>query len=78
VVVTQTGTASGTITPSDLRCADGWAGWIGRPDDQFGDGYFAVARWNGSSWQLVNLGTALVCEAAGVPVGTWSAIGCFE
>lgn len=78
VVVEQTETRYEGVTPSDLRCIDGWAAWIGRPDDQFADGFFAVARADGATWELVNLGTAGVCADAGVPAAIWADLGCFE
>jgi hypothetical protein len=78
LIVDQTQTEYEGITPADLGCADGWAAWIGRPDDQFADGFFAVARWSGTSWELVNLGTAGICADAGVPQAIWDELGCFE
>jgi hypothetical protein len=78
LIVEQTQTAYLGITPSDLSCAEDWAAWIGRPEDEFGDGFFAVARWTGASWELVNLGTAGVCADAGVPAELWTELECFE
>ena len=77
-VVAQTQTAYQGVTPTELRCAEGWAAWIGQPNDQLSDGYFAVASWNGSSWELVNLGTSFICTDAGVPDRLWDTLGCFE
>ncbi len=78
LIVEQTQTGYGGITPSDLNCAEDWAAWIGRPDDELSDGFFAIARWTGSSWELQNLGTAGVCADAGVPDDLWDRLGCFE
>ncbi len=77
-IVTETGAVYDGITPDGLRCAGVWATWIGRPDDQFADGFFAVAFWNGAAWVLANLGTAGVCEGAGVPAELWTRLGCVE
>lgn len=77
-IVAETGTAYEEVTPEDLRCAGMWATWIGRPADQFADGFFAVAFWTGASWELANLGTAGICEDAGVPADLWGRLGCFE
>ena len=77
-VVAQTQTAYQGVTPTELRCAEGWAAWIRQPNDQLSDGYFAVASWNGSSWELVNLGTSFICTDAGVPDRLWDTLGCFE
>ncbi|CAB4539103.1 MAG: hypothetical protein F2534_00805 [Actinobacteria bacterium] len=77
-IVTETGAVYDGITPDGLRCAGVWATWIGRPDDQFADGFFAVASWNGAAWSLANLGTAGVCEGAGVPAELWTRLGCVE
>lgn len=78
LIVAQTQTQYLGITPSDLSCAEGWAAWIGRPDDELADGFFAVARWTDGSWELLNLGTAGVCADAGVPDELWAELGCFE
>lgn len=78
LIVEQTQTAYEGITPSDLACADDWAAWIGRPEDELADGFFAVARWVGGSWELMNLGTAGVCADSGVPDELWTELGCFE
>lgn len=78
LIVEQTQTAYVGITPSDLACADDWAAWIGRPEDELADGFFAVARWVGGSWELINLGTAGVCADSGVPDELWTELGCFE
>lgn len=78
LIVAQTQTQYLGITPSDLSCAEGWAAWIGRPDDELADGFFAVARWTDGSWELLNLGTAGVCADAGVPDELWVELGCFE
>jgi hypothetical protein len=78
LIVEQTQTAYEGITPSDLACADDWAAWIGRPEDELADGFFAVARWIGGSWELMNLGTAGVCADSGVPDELWTELGCFE
>ncbi len=75
-VVSQSGAPTDGVTPADLACAGGWASFVGRPDDQFGDGYFAVVRWDGARWQLANLGTADVCAAADVPADLWNALRC--
>lgn len=77
-IVTQTDTAYDGVTPTELHCAEDWATWIGQPDDQFSDGYFAVARWTGSTWALMNLGTSGICTDADVPTRLWDALGCFE
>ncbi len=78
LIVEQTQTQYVGITPSDLSCAEDWAAWIGRPDDELGDGFFAVARWTGTSWELLNLGSAGVCADGGVPDDLWEQLGCFE
>ena len=78
LIVEQTQTAYVGITPSDLACAEDWAAWIGRPEDELADGFFAVARWVGGSWELMNLGTAGVCADSGVPDELWTELGCFE
>ncbi len=78
LIVEQTQTQYVGITPSDLSCAEDWAAWIGRPDDELGDGFFAVARWTGTSWELLNLGSAGVCADGGVPDELWEQLGCFE
>jgi hypothetical protein len=78
LIVEQTQTGYDGITPSDLNCAEGWAAWIGRPGDELSDGFFAIARWTGASWELQNLGTAGVCADAGVPDDLWNRLGCFE
>jgi hypothetical protein len=78
LIVEQTQTAYLGITPSDLACAEDWAAWIGRPEDELADGFFAVARWVGGSWELMNLGTAGVCADSGVPDELWTELGCFE
>lgn len=75
-VVQQSGAPTEGVTPAGLACAGEWATFVGRPDDQFGDGYFAVARWDGGRWQLANLGTAEVCAGAGVPAELWNALRC--
>jgi hypothetical protein len=78
LIVQQTQTVYEGITPSDLQCADDWAAWIGRPDDELSDGFFAVARWNGDAWELMNLGTAGICADAGIPEELFARLGCFE
>ena len=79
LIVRQTETAYEGITPTDLRCADVWATWVGRPDDAAtSDGFFAVAKWDGGTWVLANLGTAEICGAAGVPESLWDALDCVE
>lgn len=78
LIVEQTQTAYEGIMPSDLACAEDWAAWIGRPEDELADGFFAVARWVGGSWELMNLGTAGVCADSGVPEELWTELGCFE
>ncbi len=78
LIVEQTQTAYEGITPSDLACAEDWAAWIGRPEDELADGFFAVARYVGGSWELMNLGTAGVCADSGVPDELWTELGCFE
>jgi hypothetical protein len=75
-VVRQSGAPTEGVTPAGLACAGEWATFVGRPDDQFGDGYFAVARWDGGRWQLANLGTTEVCAGAGVPAELWNALRC--
>ncbi len=77
-IVADTGTQYAGITPSDLRCAGTWASWVGRPDDPMGDGFFAVAEWTGSGWELANLGTAEICGDGGVPAELWEALACLE
>jgi hypothetical protein len=79
LIVEQTETTYEGITPTDLRCADVWATWVGMPDDpMMSDGFFAVAKWDGDTWQLANLGTAEICGDAGVPEALWDALNCIE
>jgi hypothetical protein len=79
LIVQQTETTYEGITPTDLRCADVWATWVGKPDDPtMSDGFFAVAKWDGDTWQLANLGTAEICGDAGVPEALWDALNCIE
>jgi hypothetical protein len=79
LIVQQTETTYEGITPTDLRCADVWATWVGMPDDpMMSDGFFAVAKWDGNAWQLANLGTAEICGDAGVPDALWDTLNCIE
>jgi hypothetical protein len=78
LIVQQTETRYDGITPSDVRCADVWASWVGRPDDPMADGFFAVAKWDGGTWVLANLGSAEICGDAGVPERLWDALDCIE
>mgnify|MGYP006921740022 CR=1 FL=1 len=67
-IVEQTNTAYDDVTPTNLRCADDWASWVGQPNDAtMSDGFFAVAQWDGTAWALANLGTAGICGDGGVP-----------
>lgn len=78
-IVRQTDTAYDGVTAITLRCAGDWASWLGQPDDETAaDGFFAVAQWNGSTWELANLGTAGICGDGGVPPELWDALGCVE
>lgn len=79
LIVEQTETTYEGITPTDLRCADVWATWVGMPDDpMMSDGFFAVAKWDGDIWQLANLGTAEICGDAGVPEALWDELDCID
>ena len=78
-IIEQTQTQYDDIVPGDLNCAGDWASWVGRPADGVNaDGFFAVAQWNGSSWELANLGTAEICAGGGVPRELWAALKCTE
>lgn len=78
-IVSQTQTAIDGVTPGSVRCAGEWASWSGFPDDPMAmDGYFAVAQWSGSVWELRNLGTAGICGDGGVPTELWPALDCVE
>ena len=79
LIVQQTETTYEGITPSDVRCADVWASWVGTPDDPMSsDGFFALAKWDGDTWQLASLGTAEICGDGGVPEALWDALNCIE
>jgi hypothetical protein len=79
LIVEQTDTAYENTLQGDLRCAEGWASWVGRSDPpDANDGYFAVAVYDAGSWTLVNLGTSGVCEDGGVPERLWADLDCIE
>ncbi|MEX1105239.1 MAG: hypothetical protein WEB78_03485, partial [Ilumatobacteraceae bacterium] len=78
LIVQETETTYEGITPTDLRCADVWATWVGKPDDPMADGFFAVAKWDTGTWVLVNLGSAEICGDGGVPAELWDALNCIE
>ncbi len=79
LIVEQTQSFVAGVTPTSLRCAADWASWAGQPDDVGAmDGYFAVAQWNGASWDLRNLGTAGICGDGGVPEPLWPALDCVD
>jgi hypothetical protein len=77
-IIADTQTTYPGITATGLRCADVWASWIGTPDSADADGFFAVASWDGSVWELRNLGTAGICEDGGVPTQLWDSLGCSD
>ncbi len=79
VIVEQTETSFDGMKPGGLRCAGPWATWSGTPlDPNASDPYFAVALWRNGSWILADLGTAGVCEGAGVPADLWPSLDCTE
>ena len=79
LIVEQTQSIVAGVSTNSLRCAEDWASWAGEPDDVAAmDGYFAVAQWNGASWELRNLGTAGICGDGGVPEPLWRALDCVE